>query len=261
MNPESQTESQYPTGNGRGSDPDAIQADIHRTREQIDQTLHAVEQKLSPGELLQEVMSFFGQKGGSLDVSSKAGDLLSGVARMIKENPVPSALIGIGLLGLARDSSSHDGQRSSLGGKLEHAAQTVGDKTKQAAQTITEKAKNLTEGESGEGISGQIEGAAEKVSDMASDARETIQQTYQKVRHRVEDDPIVLGALGIALGAALGAALPSTRVEDETFGEKSDELAARAKQVGEQLREGAKQVAHEVTSAISGEQHSSGSAL
>ncbi|MFN7150031.1 MAG: DUF3618 domain-containing protein, partial [Microthrixaceae bacterium] len=31
-------------------DPDSIQSDIHRTRAKIDQTLDAVQQKLSPGE-------------------------------------------------------------------------------------------------------------------------------------------------------------------------------------------------------------------
>jgi hypothetical protein len=40
----------------------------------------------------------------------------------------------------------------------------------------------------------------------------------------LEDQPLVLGAIGVAIGAAIGAALPATEREDEFMGETRDEL-------------------------------------
>ena len=71
------------------------------------------------------------------------------------------------------------------------------------------------------------------------DLRDTAQRTggsaYDKTRGvggnvltSLQDQPFVLGALGIALGAALGAALPETQVEDSVMGEASDALKEKA---------------------------------
>jgi hypothetical protein len=43
----------------------------------------------------------------------------------------------------------------------------------------------------------------------------------------LEDQPLVLGAIGVAIGAAIGAALPATEREDEFMGENRDELKRR----------------------------------
>jgi ElaB/YqjD/DUF883 family membrane-anchored ribosome-binding protein len=235
---ERQTQAQYegdpnPSGNNRDSEnPDELQQDIHRTRERIDETLDAIKQQLSPGDLLSQVMGLFRQEGGGTSMGSKAGDVLSSLARTIKENPIPVALIGIGLLGLAKDG----------GGKSRGVARSrAGERTEE----VTDKVQELA-GEAREKAQDMAAEAREKVQDMAADARESL----ERVRERLEDDPIVLGALGIALGAALGAGLPSTRLEDELMGEKRDELADKAKQMGEQVRQGVRQVAGETMQAL-----------
>jgi hypothetical protein len=195
---------------------DDIQDDIHRTRERIDETLEAIKEQLSPGELMKQLFGYFrqGKDGGGMHVREKArekaGEALSSVARAVKENPIPAALIGIGLLGMVKSDRKPNGR--------EHMK--TGEKARELAADAREK----------------LEHGVEKMRDRVDDVRERVED----VRERVEDDPLVLAALGIALGAALGAGLPRTRVEDELFGEKRDELAAKAKQVGEQLREGVK---------------------
>jgi hypothetical protein len=221
--------------NQRSENPDAIQDDIHRTRDDIDQSLAAIADKLSPGELFSEVMGWVRQKGGDMHIGSKAGDAMSSVLRTAKDNPVPAALIGLGLLGLMRDG------RSSSDGKTREGASKVADKVPDKVQDAASEAR--------EGASKVVD----KVQDMASDARESLQHGVEKVRHRIEDDPVVLGALGIALGAALGAALPRTRIEDEKLGPKRDELVSKAKHVGEQIRDETKHVARELTHAARGE--------
>jgi hypothetical protein len=46
----------------------------------------------------------------------------------------------------------------------------------------------------------------------------------------LEEQPLILGALGIALGAAVGASLPRTEQEDRLLGETSDALTAQVKE-------------------------------
>lgn len=222
-------------GNGRSAeDPDAIQQDIHRTRERIDETLDAIKHQLSPGDLINQVVHLLRGEGGS-DIGSKAGDVLSSLARTVKDNPIPVALIGIGLLGLAKDG---DGKSRSLVSQT-HGERGVGEGSEQVGEQVQAKAH-----EAREMLHDKTDHARELLHDKTDqarekmhEARESIERGYERVRHRIEDDPIVLGALGIALGAALGAGLPRTRIEDEKLGHKRDELAAKAKQVGKQVGE------------------------
>jgi Protein of unknown function (DUF3618) len=52
----------------------------------------------------------------------------------------------------------------------------------------------------------------------------------------LHEQPLVLGAVGLAVGAAIGAALPATETEDDWMGDTRDRLKDRAAQTGrEQL--------------------------
>jgi len=71
--------------------------------------------------------------------------------------------------------------------------------------------------------------------DLRDGAHRTGGSAYRKTRdvgrnvvNVLQDQPFVLGALGIALGAALGAALPETKAEDSLMGEASDALKEQA---------------------------------
>ncbi len=231
MDPQSQTEPRTAARTAAdGREPERIQADIQRTRARIDDTLDAVAGQLSPGELISQLLELLRGDGQRLQIGSKAGDALASLGRTIKDNPVPSALIGLGLLGLARDGDSE------LGGRAKRAAKGVGRKATRAAQAVGDKARELGEElgdnleDAREGAADMIEGATDKLEDLAGDARETV----------------VLGALGIALGAALGAGLPRTRAEDEAFGELSDEL-------GDELGSQAKHAVQTAAAAVGDE--------
>lgn len=58
---------------------------------------------------------------------------------------------------------------------------------------------------------------------------------YYRARHRVdavrEEQPLLIGALGIALGAGLGAMLAVTRRENELLGGMRDNLMGKAKEI------------------------------
>jgi len=81
-----------------GAEPSSrqIQADIDRTRSNMDQTFDAIESKLTPSQLLQEAWGIF--KGGSGAGANKA-------MQIAKQHPLPAAVIGLGLGWLLLDSS------------------------------------------------------------------------------------------------------------------------------------------------------------
>ena len=65
----------------------------------------------------------------------------------------------------------------------------------------------------------------------------------------LHEQPLVLGALGLAAGAAIGAALPTTEKEDEWLGDSRDRLAERAKEAGREQVEKARAAAGAAYSA------------
>jgi hypothetical protein len=63
----------------------------------------------------------------------------------------------------------------------------------------------------------------------------------------LEEQPLLLGALGIAAGALLGAALPPSEQEDRSFGRLRDETLDRAKTLGARGMRRAREKAEEIT--------------
>jgi hypothetical protein len=61
----------------------------------------------------------------------------------------------------------------------------------------------------------------------------------------MREQPLALGAIGLAVGAFFAAMAPRTHKEDELMGEASDRLADQAKQIGTEKLEQAKEVGKE----------------
>ena len=91
-------------GFGRDRNSDQIRSDIDRTRADMDETFSALESKLTPTQILEEAWGLF--KGGS---SAGATRLL----RVVREHPLPSAVIGLGAGWLLVESSRRSESRDS----------------------------------------------------------------------------------------------------------------------------------------------------
>jgi hypothetical protein len=76
-----------------------LEREVTEDRERIDHTLLEIQSRLTPGQLIDEVLRH-GQGTGR--------DLVSGLGRTLSANPVPTALVGVGLLWLllAKPSAS-----------------------------------------------------------------------------------------------------------------------------------------------------------
>jgi hypothetical protein len=70
------------------------------------------------------------------------------------------------------------------------------------------------------------------MADTAHEARDSLvhqkDRAVQGYNHLLRENPLALGAIGIAVGALLGTALPTTEPENRMMGEASDRLAAKA---------------------------------
>lgn len=69
--------------------PAEVEQDIEQTRVSMDKTLDALQAKLSPGQLVDQVLAYTKQSG--------SGHYFSNLARTVQQNPLPVALVGLGL--------------------------------------------------------------------------------------------------------------------------------------------------------------------
>jgi len=99
--------------------PEDIQEDIARSRRALSEPLTALERKVSPQQLMEQTMDTFRDMG-----------MNTRMAHVVRENPVPLALLGVGLGWLVYNSmrdrgewhgSSYAGSRQGLGYGSDHA--------------------------------------------------------------------------------------------------------------------------------------------
>jgi ElaB/YqjD/DUF883 family membrane-anchored ribosome-binding protein len=227
------------------NDPATLERRSDALRADVGQTLDALQRNYSPGALLDRSIDLFKEHGGEIGAN---------LGRSVKQNPVPALLT---LVGIGWMMVSQNRDRSDWYG--EHDYDPYGDGDLYVSDTST----GLSEGElSGEaGNSGDGEGVKEKlgaVRDKVRDARDSAMGSMRSGRRRLsegshrakdraayrarrardgfenmlDEQPFVVGAVGIALGALIGAVLPESEREDRMLGQVRDRALDRAKESG-----------------------------
>ncbi|VTU40932.1 hypothetical protein H4CHR_05665 [Variovorax sp. PBS-H4] len=223
-----------------------IQADIQHTRADLDRTLTLLERRLEPRRLLDQGVDYLRDNG--------AREYLSNLGRAAKEQPLPLALVGVGLAWMmmtnGRSGSSVTDGRA-LGDAIGSAAEEARSRAAEGVDGLRSRAGELSGkvGDAASQLASQTRDAAQRTSQglsQAADAAraraaqvsEATRQGAQKVRsgydHLVNEQPLALGAIGLALGAVLAAAAPRTRQEDEWMGGTSDKLVDDATRAGKE---------------------------
>ena len=207
--------------------PEQILAEIDRTRGEMDRTLSAIEQRLTPGQLMDQGLDYLRHSG--------ANEFVENLGGAAKQNPLPVALTAIGLtwlMALGRQPAQGNGSSTSSAG------------LRQGMQGVRDKASGMMSS-----ASDTLSSAKERAGDLTGSAKEQWERARGGVDYLVNEQPLALGAIGLAIGAILGAAAPRTRMEEETMGEVSRNLAQKAKEAGSQqldkATQSAKQVAEE----------------
>lgn len=163
-----------------------------------------------------------------------------------------------GAMDTARDAAS------SVAGAAQSAASTVAGAARSAVHGVSSAASGIAGAASSAAgtvshAAGSVGGAASGLGDTAHEARRHATDYAHRGVDRmgnawgaVAEQPLVLGAIGLAIGAAIGAALPSSEVENRLMGEPADRLKDRAMDVA---KEELGQVAEVASSTLQEVQH------
>jgi len=223
--------------------PEQLEREIAVTRAEMDHTLQAIQNRLSPDTLMHQAVDY---------VREGAGGYASNLGSTVKQNPVPFTLLGISLAWLimsGRSGTRHDefaefreppgpgamdrvsSGMTSAGNKISDTVQSVKEGAASVSGRVSETMRGAGERARSAGEWAHAKGSGARISmgQWTHDAR----GSYYRARHGFEttfnDYPLVLGALGVALGAAIGASLPSTRREDQLMGAMSDDFVNQTK--------------------------------
>jgi ElaB/YqjD/DUF883 family membrane-anchored ribosome-binding protein len=243
-------------------EPQVIEREIDATRADMRATLEALERRFSVDRLMELTLGRVRERGGEF-----AGNLTEAAA----QNPLPLLLvsIGVGWLMLANRSSSRQqytgsestsgtyGERmGSVGGrasgavdkargavdKARGAVDSTRETLKHAADSSREALRHATQSsrQTLEHTRETLGHTAESLRSAASTARERAHYARDRVDRMLHEQPLMLGALGIAAGAIIGALVPMTQQEDRYLGEARNKAM---KNVAEKSREAVKNVA------------------
>ncbi len=206
----------------------------------------------------------------------------------IRQNPLPTALaaFGLGWLWTHRAQGGHSGttlrydsayqsrvSRPDYGGTSDgtmsrsddmsgqwmgqvqdtagqwagRAQDTMGHVTGQAQQTIGQAQQTI----------GQVTGQAQQaVGQLAGQAQQTAQslvtgtqQAQGELQRMAQENPLALGAIGLALGAAVGLLLPETELESQMMGGARDALMEKAQETAQSTLQKVQSVAQEAGQA------------
>jgi hypothetical protein len=198
-----------------GRHPDEIAAAIERTRRDIDDTLTAIEHRLTPGQLLDQGLDYLRHSGGA--------QFAENLRDSVKENPLPVALVGVGLAWLM--VSGKPGRN----GSRDADTPTLGERTSDAAHRAAQATESVKDR-----VSETAHAARERAGQVRDSARLGLQRARQGYDHLLREQPLVLGTIGLAIGAIIASAAPRTRPEGKRTGDPGARPGERAEHAGDE---------------------------
>jgi len=247
-----------------------IQGTIEQTREQMSETIGELQERLSPAHIKAQIRE--ATIGKVEDMAQRASDQMyearQSVVSTVTANPVPAALVGIGLAWLwmnrrSGGSSYEDSARRwryPRGGEDRYYPDESYRRFQQEGTTPYDREAGPGAGLASK-ASDALSGASDKISDVVGQVREAgsqfaartkdrvsgvvdqAQQTAERVKtsaqnqaqqaqdrfdRAMDENPLAVGAIALAVGTAIGLAIPQTRKENEWMGETRDNLVDTA---------------------------------
>jgi ElaB/YqjD/DUF883 family membrane-anchored ribosome-binding protein len=247
-----------------------LRANIEDTRADMTQTINEIQERLSPEHLMGQakeavreatigkVENFVGQVGETLSevtepalqMAGRAGNAIkevgATVGNKIYQNPIPLALIGLGVGMLVmrsyRGTSYSSGNSQSKFPQGKRSNYAVGDvgEPRQSTGASTLNQVNET-------ASDLASRSTHALSDLSSKAMDNASAATTRVGQMMRDNPLAVGAVAVAAGTAVGLLIPSTRMETEYIGETGERLVERVEDVARdalgKVQDAAKQMA------------------
>ena len=273
-------------------DATIIRAEIVETRERMSDTLDEIGERLNPHVVKEQVTERV--KDGIRDATigrvehmarnaaDKVSETRSSIADTIRDNPIPAAMVAIGLGWMAlngrKDGSRDDFRRSyrygsgdgpyaggasdsfaygaggaygssgygEYGSRGEYGArgedESLLDKARDRAGDLGSSAKNAA-GSVVEGAQSAAGAVAHGAQDLAGAVVDRTRRGAGRVENTFYDNPLAIGAASLALGIAAGLAAPPTDREVQLMGNARDRLVDRVKDTVKETADKAQHVA------------------
>jgi len=211
--------------------------------------------------------------------SESVGGLRQSVFDTIKANPMPAALVGLGVSWMflnrptARSAApgTVNGYASGgrafapttystrpYGGRIHGVAETesgIGAAANAAQQSVG-RAVDRVQQTAGEGVE-QVQSTAsqmmEQVGDTSGQVIDQVQEQASRaqgfLQRQLEENPLLVGAVAVAIGSVLAGTVRSTPREDEMLGPARDRLMGNAKELTHETMDKVSRVLDEAQSA------------
>lgn len=185
-------------------DPAELEREIDQQRLRVEQLVEALETRLSPSDLVDRMVGM-GKDGGR--------EFVTNLSHTVRANPMPTLLTAAGMLWLYSQKDrpvERDLQSSASDGDDHSLRDSVSDKW-DATKERAGSAKDFT--------NRKLHGAGDSF------------------QHMLEENPLALGAIGVAVGALLGGLLPSTDAEDRWMGDMRERVGQGVRQEARAITE------------------------
>lgn len=239
---------------------DRIEQDISQKRHRLNDTIEALGNKLSPGQLVDEAMGL---------LQGQAGHLTANLGRQLRDNPLPAVLIAVGVamyvMNKDKGGTSHahanvdpsdwdhdrkfrsvEETRWRTARQASETEDAFHDRLHQAYATALDIRQNAGEaidsfkrrvGETVHSLEASATTARHRISHALAGAanavRDNVQHAGEKaadVKHSAQDlyadNPLAGGAIALAIGALLGSTTPLTDIERDKLSDVADKAAA-----------------------------------
>lgn len=218
---------------------DGIRRDIERNRRELDVLADALEAKMSPRTIADELWG---------NVKDRFGETGASFFNEVRQHPLPLALIGAGIAWFAIEAStgrslktyrpdyypseSYDAEYGSEHGSeqgSQHGSKSTGGRLKQKVRDLKDRAADATH---------QVR---DKASELRSRASSSAHRASEGFQENLDAYPLAMGAAALGLGLVAGMAVPATHKEDEWMGEARDRMLERAGEAGVDMADRARQ--------------------
>ena len=198
-----------------------VQRDLPNARSRLDQTLSEIERRLAPGRLMEDGLGYLRNHG--------AKEYVLNLGDAAKRDPIPLALVGVGIAWLML--SSRRGATGSQGSTSASAiSRGIGDtvaSVKEAGANVMGTVSDIGDkvSQTTQKISGTVQSAMERTRELGGAARHGAQRVRGSYDYLVSEQPLAIGAIGLALGVAIAAAASRPRTQDGVSGDAASESA------------------------------------
>lgn len=225
-----------------------LEREAEHARARVADTAETIKSKLTAGQLLDEFTGMFSGSDGSR--------ALVNLKDQIRDNPLPVALVGAGLAWLAFGRGRSDWVAAGMSEEGSNGAtgtmRSMASSAKGAASTVSDRVSGA--GTTAADAAGRVASAsADYAERVAGRSSEYLHQARRSASDLVDREPLVLAGLGLVIGTAIGAMLPTSRFEQEEFGEQADRLRKGAEDFVKEAADEARDVAAKAYDAVNEE--------